>query len=156
VLEGPDTFGATVPASAVTDAFAYLVEAYDGAGNGPVRSGSPEEPLAVAIDDAPATATVVAAAPAAAIKAGPAAPAPPQRRNTWWIAGGAAAVAAIGGVVFGLESRRAAQQVERAQTASDAQDWHVTAKRNATAANVLYGTAGWLGAIAAASLVFRF
>jgi len=48
---GGDRYGAEVPARAVTDGFAYYLEAWDNAENGPARSGAPELPHAVVIDD---------------------------------------------------------------------------------------------------------
>src|SRR3954453_2331082 len=46
-----DRYGVEVPARMVTDGFAYYLEAYDNADNGPARSGAPELPHAVLIDD---------------------------------------------------------------------------------------------------------
>ncbi len=40
-----------IPAAAVTDGLAYYLEAYDNAGNGPSRSGTPEGPHTVGIAD---------------------------------------------------------------------------------------------------------
>ena len=48
---GGDRYGGEVPARAVTDGFAYYIEAWDNAENGPARSGAPELPHAVVIDD---------------------------------------------------------------------------------------------------------
>jgi hypothetical protein len=48
---GGDRYGAEVPARAVTEGFAYYLEAWDNADNGPARSGAPELPHAVVIDD---------------------------------------------------------------------------------------------------------
>ena len=56
---GGDRYGIEVPARAVTDGFAYYLEAWDNAENGPARSGAPELPHAVVIDD-PAPAAVSA------------------------------------------------------------------------------------------------
>ncbi len=50
---GDDQFGTEVPARAVADGFAYYLEAWDNAGNGPARSGAPELPHAVAIEEPP-------------------------------------------------------------------------------------------------------
>jgi hypothetical protein len=46
-----DQYAGDLPARAVTDGLAYYVEASDAAGNGPARSGSPEQPHAVAVED---------------------------------------------------------------------------------------------------------
>jgi tetratricopeptide (TPR) repeat protein len=48
---GGDRYGTEVPARALTDGFAYYLEAWDNAENGPARSGAPELPHAVVIDD---------------------------------------------------------------------------------------------------------
>ena len=50
---GEDEYGIEVPAKAVNDGFAYYLEAYDNNDNGPARSGAPELPNAVAVEDAP-------------------------------------------------------------------------------------------------------
>lgn len=50
---GEDEYGIEVPAKAVNDGFAYYIEAYDNNDNGPARSGAPELPNAVAVEDAP-------------------------------------------------------------------------------------------------------
>src|SRR2546421_9844389 len=47
---GGDRYGGEVPARAVTGGFAYYIEAWDNAENGPARSGAPELPHAVGID----------------------------------------------------------------------------------------------------------
>lgn len=51
VLTGPDTYATDVPAKATTDGFAYFIEAFDNASNGPARSGAPEAPHSVAMED---------------------------------------------------------------------------------------------------------
>ena len=48
---GEDEYAALIPASAVADGFAYYLEAYDSLGNGPARSGSPDLPHAVAVEE---------------------------------------------------------------------------------------------------------
>jgi hypothetical protein len=50
---GEDQYGIEVPAKAVNDGFAYYLEAYDNTDNGPARSGAPELPNSVAVEDAP-------------------------------------------------------------------------------------------------------
>ena len=50
---GEDQYGIEVPAKAVNDGFAYYLEAYDNNENGPARSGAPELPNSVAVEDAP-------------------------------------------------------------------------------------------------------
>ncbi|MGZ6141953.1 MAG: PEGA domain-containing protein [Myxococcales bacterium] len=50
---GEDEYGIEVPAKAVNDGFAYYLEAYDNNENGPARSGAPELPNSVAVEDAP-------------------------------------------------------------------------------------------------------
>src|SRR6266850_424445 len=54
---GGDEYGIDVPARTVTDGFAYYLEAWDNTDNGPTRSGAPELPHAVTIDE-PAQAIV--------------------------------------------------------------------------------------------------
>ena len=54
---GGDEYGIEVPARALTDGFAYYLEAWDNTENGPARSGAPELPHAVTIDE-PAQAVV--------------------------------------------------------------------------------------------------
>jgi len=50
-----------VPSKDVNDGFAYYLEAYDNNDNGPARSGAPELPNAVAVEEPPPTqATTVA------------------------------------------------------------------------------------------------
>jgi len=51
---GEDEYGIDVPAKAVSDGFAYYLEAYDNNDNGPARSGAPELPNALVVEDAPA------------------------------------------------------------------------------------------------------
>ena len=53
---GEDQYGIEVPAKAVNDGFAYYLEAYDNNENGPARSGAPELPNSVVVEDAPAKA----------------------------------------------------------------------------------------------------
>ena len=50
---GGDDYGIEVPARSITDYFAYYLEAFDNAENGPTRSGAPELPHAVTVDDPP-------------------------------------------------------------------------------------------------------
>src|SRR5204862_6317818 len=50
---GEDQYGIEVPAKAVNDGFAYYLEAYDNNENGPARSGAPELPNTVVVEDAP-------------------------------------------------------------------------------------------------------
>jgi tetratricopeptide (TPR) repeat protein len=50
---GGDEYGIEVPARAITDGFAYYLEAWDNSDNGPTRSGAPEMPHAVTLDDPP-------------------------------------------------------------------------------------------------------
>jgi tetratricopeptide (TPR) repeat protein len=50
---GEDQYGIEVPAKAVNDGFAYYLEAYDNNDNGPARSGAPELPNSVVVEDAP-------------------------------------------------------------------------------------------------------
>jgi tetratricopeptide (TPR) repeat protein len=65
--EEADRYGLEIPARAVTDGFAYYLEAYDNANNGPARNGAPDLPHAVLIEDAtpvpPAAAAVAEAMP---------------------------------------------------------------------------------------------
>lgn len=74
---GEDEYGVEVPAKAVTDGFAYYLEAYDNNENGPARSGAPELPNLVAIEDAPAPKPIEAQV-AVAIASPPPAAAPPH------------------------------------------------------------------------------
>src|SRR5205814_1566907 len=48
---GGDEYGIEVPARTVTDAFAYYLEAWDNNDNGPARSGAPELPRAIVLDE---------------------------------------------------------------------------------------------------------
>lgn len=48
---GGDEFAVVVPARAVADGFSYYIEAFDNAGNGPARSGTPMAPHQVPIED---------------------------------------------------------------------------------------------------------
>lgn len=50
---GEDTYGIQVPSKDVNDGFAYYLEAYDNNDNGPARSGAPELPNAVAVEEPP-------------------------------------------------------------------------------------------------------
>jgi len=54
---GQDEYAAEVPAKVITDGFAYYLEAYDNASNGPARSGAPEVPHSVSVDEAVAAPT---------------------------------------------------------------------------------------------------
>src|SRR5437764_2923370 len=67
---GGDRYGIEVPARAVTEGFAYYLEAWDNAENGPSRSGAPELPHAVVIDD-PSPAAVSAGVDVAQPRPGP-------------------------------------------------------------------------------------
>ena len=51
VVVGQDKYAVELPAKAVTDGFAYFLEAFDHASNGPARSGAPEVPHSVSIED---------------------------------------------------------------------------------------------------------
>ena len=53
VLVGTDQYAVEVPARAVADGLSYFIEAYDNAGNGPARSGAPEVPHTVAMQERP-------------------------------------------------------------------------------------------------------
>ena len=46
-----DEYEAVIPASAVADGFAYYLEAIDSLGNGPARSGAPDAPHSVALQE---------------------------------------------------------------------------------------------------------
>jgi tetratricopeptide (TPR) repeat protein len=48
---GGDEYGIDVPARTVTDGFAYYLEAWDNTENGPARSGAPELPHAISLDE---------------------------------------------------------------------------------------------------------
>ncbi|HEY4882767.1 MAG TPA: PEGA domain-containing protein [Myxococcales bacterium] len=48
---GGDEYGIDVPARTVTDGFAYYLEAWDNTENGPARSGAPELPHAIILDE---------------------------------------------------------------------------------------------------------
>ena len=48
---GNDEFQAVIPAAAVADGFAYYLEASDALGNGPSRSGAPNAPHSVALQE---------------------------------------------------------------------------------------------------------
>jgi hypothetical protein len=82
VLTGQDTYAAEVPAKAITDGFAYFLEAFDNASNGPARSGAPEVPHSVAVED-PVVAAPLPALPSlpADTSAAPRSPRPPSWRR---------------------------------------------------------------------------
>jgi hypothetical protein len=119
---GEDQYGIEVPAKAVNDGFAYYLEAYDNNDNGPARSGAPELPNSVMVEDAPrpafaavTTEAVKIATPAstaAPVHALPVAehelPPPPQRKShlaSYIAAGGAvAAVLAAGALTLHANS----------------------------------------------------
>ena len=67
VLTGQDTYSAEVPAKATTDGFAYFIEAFDNASNGPARSGAPEVPHSVAMEEPAPPPEVAAPIVAAAV-----------------------------------------------------------------------------------------
>ena len=115
VLIGPDQYGAEVPARAVSDGFAYYLEAYDNAGNGPARSGAPELPNSVAMQDkevAPVVSAAAApkprAAPQAAVLAAPAV----QKRSSKapYVVGALSLASAAAGGYFGWQARQIADR----------------------------------------------
>ena len=63
-------YAVEIPPALVSDDLEYYLEAYDNAGNGPARSGSPAEPLALKVDEEPEVMTA---------PADPATAAPPPR-----------------------------------------------------------------------------
>lgn len=46
-----DAYQATIPAEQVTRALEYFIEAFDEQGNGPVREGTPEDPIRILVFD---------------------------------------------------------------------------------------------------------
>jgi hypothetical protein len=64
-----EAYAIELPASAIQEGLAYYLEAWDNADNGPARSGSPEQPNAVTVEDAPAP--VLSAAVASAVTSAP-------------------------------------------------------------------------------------
>ena len=162
---GKDEFAAEIPARAVTDGLAYFVEAYDNAGNGPARSGAPERPNAIALEDAVSQAratmqkSALAAgktrAPGEAISAsGPSS----HSRLPLYVVGGAAAAAGATGLVLGLMSRNVLRGgtttvvngVERRSLSPYDLD---RGNNLATGANVCFGTAAAFGLSALAILL---
>ena len=81
---GGDAYAFAIPARAVADGFAYYLEAFDNAGNGPARSGDPKSPHAVSLEEkgAPPERPAAATGPAATVACAPppAPPAPPVDR----------------------------------------------------------------------------
>lgn len=66
-------YEAVIPAEQVTGDLEYLIEAFDEAGNGPAREGSPEAPLAIQVFDprkAPPPGVTTAPPPPAVVPAG--------------------------------------------------------------------------------------
>ena len=155
---GSDQYAADLPEKAATDGLAYYLEAFDGAGNGPSRSGSPEAPHSVAIDDekpAPGRAPV-AALPKPLPKPAPPAPAPKRDRTVTWLVAGAGAVALAGGGASGYFARQSGFEVAHARTPQGAAGYRELARRESLAANVLFGIGGALVAVAALTLVLDF
>jgi hypothetical protein len=164
---GEDQYGIEVPAKAVNDGFAYYLEAYDNNDNGPARSGAPELPNSVAIEDAPPprpSAAVVAVATELQPAAGKAAPSdalpgsdgnfaegrsptptPQQPKSsshvlTWISLGGGVASAATATGLF-LNARSLASQAETdtSLTGADRQSLRSRASTEQTVSNVLLG-----------------
>jgi tetratricopeptide (TPR) repeat protein len=164
---GEDQYGIEVPAKAVNDGFAYYLEAYDNNDNGPARSGAPELPHSVAIEDAPPPrppAAVVAVATELQPAAGKTAPSdaipgsdgnfvegrsptptpqPPKSSShvlTWISLGGGVASAATATGLF-LNARSLASQAETdtSLTGADRQSLRSRASTEQTVSNVLLG-----------------
>jgi tetratricopeptide (TPR) repeat protein len=126
---GEDQYGIEVPAKAVNDGFAYYLEAYDNNDNGPARSGAPELPNSVMVEDAPrpafAAATTEAvkiatpASTAAPVHALPVAehelPPPPQRKShlASYIAAGGAVAAVLAASALTLHANSATDDLRQ-------------------------------------------
>ena len=133
---GENEYGIEVPAKSVNDGFAYYLEAYDNNDNGPARSGAPELPNAVAVEDLPrpprtvvaavATEPVKVAAPAT-FQAAPVAavgglgetahglPQPPPRKThlVSFIAMGGAVAAMVAGGALTIDANNSADDLSR-------------------------------------------
>ncbi len=158
-LIGTDQYGVEIPGKAITDGFAYYLEAYDSSENGPARSGAPELPNAVIIDEAaPAkgAATVDAtllAAPPEALGLAPTLQLPPTEKNHLlsYISIGGAVVAAATGAGLTVHSNSLINSAQDPNhPLSDPQGTLSQARTEQTIGYVLFGAAGALiiGAIA--------
>jgi len=168
VLTGKDTYAVDVPAQAVMDGLAYYLEAYDNAANGPARSGSPEQPNAVTIVDAPpepaAAPPPEAAPPEAKAEAeekpcvpAEALPAPvvsatnKNVRVATWTAAGAAAVALGGAAIFYVEGHDASNELAAGgHSASEISSLQSRVSNAQAATNILIGVGVALGVTAVA------
>jgi tetratricopeptide (TPR) repeat protein len=126
---GEDQYGIEVPAKAINDGFSYYLEAYDNNDNGPARSGAPELPNAVVVEDVPlpkpilasvTTEATVLAPPPAAIPAGALptteseAPPPPRKSHlASYIATGGAIAAVVAAGALTLHASSASDDLNR-------------------------------------------
>jgi tetratricopeptide (TPR) repeat protein len=123
---GEDEYGVEVPAKAVTEGFAYYLEAYDNNENGPARSGAPELPNSVAIEDAPAPRPIeaqvaVAIAPSLPVSMATPSftqdplPAPAARKShlASYIATGGAVAAVVAGALLTVHADHSSSDLDR-------------------------------------------
>jgi hypothetical protein len=158
-LIGTDQFGVEIPGKAITDGFAYYLEAYDSSENGPARSGAPELPNAVIIDEA-ATAkgagtvdATMLAAPPEALGLAPNPQLVPTERNHLlsYISIGGAVVAAATGTGLAVHANSLINSAQDPNhPLADPQGTLSQARTEQTIGYVLFGAAGALiiGAIA--------
>jgi tetratricopeptide (TPR) repeat protein len=127
---GEEQYGIEVPAKAVTDGFAYYLEAYDNNDNGPARSGAPQLPNSVMVEDAARPVVAIATdevkvAPspasytAAPLRALPIAehemPLPPARKShlASYIAAGGAVAAVLAAGALNLHANSASDDLRQ-------------------------------------------
>lgn len=161
-LVGQDEYGVEVPARSVVDGFAYYLEAYDSSENGPARSGAPELPHTVVIDDAPAPKPVLAlaesnATPAVAREPAPVEyvqAAPPEKESNHVISyislGGAAAAVGAGALLYWNANKATNDLNASPHTGDEVASTQTRVKNEQLVANVLFGVSGALilGAVA--------
>lgn len=169
---GEDEYGIEVPAKSVSDGFAYYLEAYDNSDNGPARSGAPELPNSVVIEEAPVkpppAAVLAAATPVSTtldpnnappggnnlVNGGPPLPAQAKESNhlfTWISIGAAvAAVGSAGALELHASSADASLHDGQLRTHPEVDRINNQVKTEQLVANILFGVAGAfaIGAIA--------
>lgn len=99
-----DQYTVEVPARFTTDGLAYYLEAFDNAGNGPARAGSPEQPFALSLEEKPKEA--VAAAPKTAAPGEALVQTSPRTGASVgaWVGVGVGGAMLIGGLVLALRA----------------------------------------------------
>ena len=164
--ERDDGYSVEVPAQAVNDGLAYYLEAYDNDDNGPARSGAPEKPNAVVVEDpaprpispslvenatqkAAPTATPVSytmvpptALPVTAVRE----QLPPRKTHlASYIAGGGAVLAVMAGTLLTLHANSASDDLSRSPRPPDqANTIRARIDNDRAIGKVLFGVAGGL------------